>query len=117
MCFFIAFIFNEGPDHCSLFSATVGCRHAGFPGPSHRPHPLCTSLSVGHGGVLVETTPFDRRVGFRTLLYPLCRDLGQVLHLELPLSLLRVNSDTVSIAVVGNASERSGIKMDKYNTI
>jgi len=30
------------------------------------------------------------------------RDLGQVLHLQLPVSLRRVNSDTVSIAVVGS---------------
>src|SRR6218665_2338142 len=40
------------------------------------------------------------------------RDLGQVLHLQLPVVLRRVNSDTGSIAVVGSASE-----MDKYNTI
>ena len=33
-------------------------------------------------------------------------DLGQVLRLLLPVALRRVNSDTVSIAVVGSASER-----------
>ena len=40
-----------------------------------------------------------------------------------PVALRRVNSDTVSIAVVGSASESasqavgSAIEMDKYNTI
>jgi len=41
--------------------------------------------------------------------------------LQLPVALRRVNSDTVSIAVVGSASERvavrSAIEMDRYNTI
>ena len=35
-----------------------------------------------------------------------CRCLGQVLHLQLPVALRQVNSDTVSIAVVGSVSER-----------
>ena len=33
------------------------------------------------------------------------RDLWQVLHLQLPVALRHVNSDRVSIAVVGSASE------------
>jgi|SRR6218665_1838627 len=33
--------------------------------------------------------------------------LGQVLHLQLPVALRRINSDTVSIAVVGSSSESS----------
>ncbi len=51
-------------------------------------------------------------------------DLGQVLHLQLPVALRRENTDTMSIAVVGSASERfmhavrSAIEIDKYkNTI
>jgi len=42
----------------------------------------------------------------RIALQPTRRDLGQVLHLELPVALRRVNSDTVSNDVVGIASER-----------
>ena len=42
-------------------------------------------------------------------------------HLQLPVALRRVNSDTVSIAVVGSTSERlavrSAIEMDQYNCI
>ena len=34
------------------------------------------------------------------------KDLGQVLHLQLPVALRRLSSDTVSIALVGCASER-----------
>ena len=41
--------------------------------------------------------PFERHL----------RVLGQVLHLQLPVTLWRVNSDTVSIAVVGSASEKT----------
>jgi len=33
-------------------------------------------------------------------------EILQVLHLQLPVALRRVNSDTVSVAVVGSASER-----------
>jgi len=33
-------------------------------------------------------------------------DLEQVLHLQLPVALRLANSDTVSIAVVGRASEK-----------
>src|SRR6218665_82296 len=58
----------------------------------------CTGRSCG---ALVETTPFDRRVVGSP-----CRDFGQVPHLQLPVALRRVNSDKVSIAVVGSASER-----------
>ena len=47
---------------------------------------------MGRAGALEESMPFDT-----------C--LGQVLHLQLPVALRRVNSDTVSIAVVGIASE------------
>ena len=79
---------------------------------------------MGHGGALVETTPFDRRgvVSNPNLAAMYCRDLGQVLNLQLPVALRRVNTDTVSIAVVGSASERliavrSAIEMDKCNTI
>src|SRR6218665_1164460 len=66
---------------------------------------------VGHGGALVETTPFDRRVvGSNHALPAICRDLGQVLHLQLQLPValrcVGLNSDIVSIAVVGSASER-----------
>src|SRR6218665_4165947 len=64
--------------------------------------------------------PLDRRiVGSNPALAAMytCRDLGQVLYLQLPVALRRVNSDTVSIAVVGSASVRSAIEMDKYNTI
>src|SRR6218665_1686136 len=50
---------------------------------------LCICLLVACGG----TVPFDR-------------DLWQVLHLQLPVALRRVNSNTVSISVVGSASER-----------
>ena len=51
--------------------------------------------------------PFDRKVaGSNPALAATYRDLGQVLHLQLPAALRRVNSDTVSIAVVGNVSER-----------
>ena len=42
----------------------------------------------------------------RIPLQPPCRDLGQVLYLKLPVALRRVSSNTVSIAVVGSASER-----------
>jgi len=62
---------------------------------------------VGRGGALVETIPFDRKVvGSNSALAAMLRDLGQVLPLQLPVALQRVNSDTVSIAVVGSASER-----------
>src|SRR6218665_1902623 len=42
----------------------------------------------------------------RIPLQPPCRDLGQVLYLQLPVAFRRVYSDTVSIAVFGSASER-----------
>ena len=58
------------------------------------------------GDALVEMTPFDRRVVGSNPIEPPCRDLGQVLHLQLPVALRRVNPDTVSIAVVRRASER-----------
>ena len=67
---------------------------------------------MGRGGALVESMPFDRRVVSSNLsleslsLLPPRRDLEQVLHLQLPVALRRVNSDTVSIAVIGSASER-----------
>ena len=60
---------------------------------------------VGSDCALVESMPFDRGSRVRS---PRCspgRDLGQVLHLQLPVALRRVNSGTVSIAVVGSASE------------
>jgi len=49
-------------------------------------------------------------------------DLGQVLHLQLFVAIRRVNYDTVSIAMIGRASERliavrSPVEMDTYNTI
>ena len=67
--------------------------------------------------------PFDRRVaGSNPALAATYRDLGQVLHLQLPVALRRVKSDTVSSAVVGSASERlmlyeALLKWIKYNTI
>ena len=42
----------------------------------------------------------------RIPLYPTLRGFGKVIHLQLPVALRRVNSDTVSIVVVGSASER-----------
>ena len=42
----------------------------------------------------------------RIPLLPSRRDLGQVLHLQLPAAHQHVNSDTMSIAVVGSASKR-----------
>jgi len=60
----------------------------------------------------------------RIPLLPPRRGLGQALHLQLPTALRRVNSDTVSIAVVGRASGsafwnavRRAIQIDKYNTL
>ena len=41
------------------------------------------------------------------------RDLGQVLHLQFLAALRRVNSDTLSIAVVGSASERL-VRKNRY---
>ena len=61
---------------------------------------------MGHGGALVETAPLDRRVtGSNPALAAMLRP-WEVLHLQFPVALRRVNSDTVSIAAVGNASER-----------
>src|SRR6218665_2694067 len=63
-----------------------------------------TYMPVGRGGALVESMPFrPEGRGFES---SSSRDIGQVLHLQLPVSLRRVNSDTVSFAVVGNAFER-----------
>ena len=45
-------------------------------------------LFCGRGGALVESMPFERRVVGR-------RDFVQVLHLQLPIALRRVNSNTV----------------------
>src|SRR6218665_2664144 len=60
------------------------------------------SFIVEHGGgALVEKTPFDRRVvGSNPSLAP-CRDLEQIIYLQLLVALRRVNSDTVSIAESG----------------
>ena len=61
---------------------------------------------MGRGGTLVESMSFDRSVvGSNPALSATSRDLGQVLHLQLPVALRRVNSDTMSIAVFGSASE------------
>src|SRR6218665_1245561 len=55
---------------------------------------------------------------FRIRLYPPRRNIGQVLHLQLPVAPRRVNSDTVSIAVVWSASAvRSTLEMDENNTL
>ena len=52
--------------------------------------PNCTK-HVRRGGVLVESMPFDRRVaGSNPALEATDRDLGQVLHLQLPVALGRV---------------------------
>ena len=59
---------------------------------------------VRRGGALVESMPFDWRV-VSSNPAPL-RDLGQALHLQLPVALRQVNSDTVSIAMIWSASER-----------
>ena|SRR6218665_101502 len=55
----------------------------------------------------------------RIPLKPPRRDLGQVLHLQLPVALRRVNSDTVSLAVIGSTCEsfEKRIEMDKHKTI
>ena len=49
------------------------------------------------------------------------RDLGQVLHLQLPVALRRVNSDSVNSCVWERFRKahavRSAIEMNKYNTI
>ena len=59
------------------------------------------------GDTLVEPMPLDRKVvGSNPILAAKPgRDLVQALHLQLPVALGRVNFDTVSIAVVGSASE------------
>jgi len=62
---------------------------------------------LGRGGSLVESMSFGRRVAdSNPALDATYRDLGQILHLQLPVGLRRVNSYTVSTAVVGSASER-----------
>ena len=61
---------------------------------------------MGRDGTLVESMQFGpegRRLEFHSCRH--ARDLGQVLHLQLPVAIRRVNSDTMSIAVVGSASE------------
>ena len=63
-------------------------------------------LYVRHGGALIETMPFNRRVVGSNSALAAMLEPGQVLHLQLPVPLRRVNSDTVSITVVGSASER-----------
>ena len=64
-------------------------------------------IHVGRGGALAESIPFDRRVvGLNPALAAPRRDLGQVLHSQSLVALQRINSDTVSTAVVGIASER-----------
>src|SRR6218665_2602531 len=53
----------------------------------------CQYSIVGRGGALVESMPFDLRVvGSNPALAPR-RDLGQVLHLQLPVALRHVNSN------------------------
>ena len=71
---------------------------------------------MGHGRPLVESMPLDRKVvglnpalattpgTLKNYVPPLGFE-GQVLYLQLPVALQRVNSDAVSIAVVGSASE------------
>ena len=59
---------------------------------------------MGRGGTLVESMPLEGR-GFESHYSRHASDLGQVFHLQLPVALRRVNSDTVAIAVVENASE------------
>jgi len=63
----------------------------------------CPLIFVGRGGILVAFGPEGRGFEFRCSRH--ARDLGQVLHLQLPVALRRINSDTVLIAVVGSASE------------
>ena len=70
---------------------------------SHSPMPPI----VGRGVTLVESMSFERRVACSNpALAATLGPIGQVLHLQLPVALRRVNSDTVSIAVVGSAPER-----------
>ena len=59
---------------------------------------------MGRGGALVDSMPFVSRV-VRSNPALAATDLGQVFHLQLPVVLRRVNSDTVSIAVVWSASK------------
>ena len=56
-----------------------------------------------HIGWVIAFGPEGR--GFESHSSRHATDLGQVLHLQLPVALRRVNSDTVSIAVVVSASE------------
>ena len=59
---------------------------------------------MGHGGALVESMSTDGRVvGSNPAIG--ATDLGQVLHLQLHVALRRVSSDTVSVVVIGSASE------------
>src|SRR6218665_873876 len=63
-------------------------------------------IFVAHGGTLLELMPFGPEGrGFESRSSRHARDLGQVLRLQLPVAIRRANSDTVSIAVVGNGSE------------
>ena len=67
---------------------------------------------MGRSGALMN---FDRRIaGSNPVLAATYADLGHVLHLQLPVSLRRVNSDTVSIVVVGSASERLTSRDKRY---
>ena len=64
---------------------------------------------IGRGGALEESMLFDRRIvdsKSRSSRQVGPTDLGQVHHLQLLVALRRVNSDTVSLAVVGSSSER-----------
>ena len=65
---------------------------------------MLTSFFVGSSGALVESMPCYRRVaGSNPALVDMYTDIGQVLHLQFTVALRRVNSDTVSISVVGSA--------------
>ena len=61
-------------------------------------------IFVGRGGTLVESMPLNRKVvGSNPILAATPRTLGK--SFTLPVALRRVNSDTMSIAVVGSAHE------------
>ena len=70
-------------------------------------------IFVGRGGTLVESMPFDRKFESHSSRHARALKIayhpwnlgGEVLYLQLPVALRRVNSDTMSIAVVGSASD------------
>src|SRR6218665_3875433 len=62
-------------------------------------------IFLWRGGALVESMHLDQKCMSESHSSHHAKDLGQVFHLQLPATLRRGNSHTVSIAVVGSASE------------